>query len=239
MGTPMNKEQYADFWKPESENFNSNKIYERLSKLIPDGNVLEIGCGIGLGTYNLSKNNNVLSLDNNQFLIDKAKTCINNQNNNCQIHNCELFELTQNDKDIIHQFKPNIIVGWFLGAGGEVVNKYTQEEQNINAKGKLYREKLEDIIISDDLLIDSVEIINLAIRSTRPLSMSKQEVSIEQRKEYDKYVFKNIGFKVTDVKIINWDTSNSDFTYSSVVNSSTRKENHLPTIYSIIAKRIK
>jgi SAM-dependent methyltransferase len=188
--TPMNKEQYANFWEPESINFNSNKIYEILSKFIPNGKILEVGCGIGIGTHYLSLNNEVLSLDNNEFLIEKAKLYLDNQNSKYKIHHCELFQLTQDDKNIIHQFKPNIIVGWFLGAGGEIVNKYTQEENNINIKGKLYREKLEDIIVSNNLLIDSVETINFVIRSARLQTASKEEIFLAQKEDYDTYVFK-------------------------------------------------
>lgn len=239
MDIPMNKEQYANFWEPESKNFNSNNVYEILAKLIPDGKVLEIGCGIGLGTYCLSQNHEVLSLDNNEFLIDKAKQYLDNLEDKYQIHNCELFQLTQNDKNLIHQFKPKIIVGWFLGAGGEIVNKYTQEENSIRNKGKLYREKLEDIIVSNDLLIDSVETINLAIRSGRLQNASKQEIYAAQKEDYDTYVFKNVGFEVVNGEVMDWDTINSSFTYSSAPNPNISEENLMPTILSITAKRVK
>ena len=235
----MNKEQYANFWEPESINFNSNKIYEILSKSIPNGNVLEIGCGIGIGTHYLSLNNEVLSLDNNKFLIEKAKIYLDHQNSKYQIYQCELFQLTQDDKKIIHRFKPNIIVGWFLGAGGEIVNKYTREENDINNKGKLYREKLEDIIVSDNLLVDSVETINFAIRSARLAKASKEEIFLAQKEDYDTYVFKYVGFEVTTVDVIDWDTVNSNFTYSSVANPNLLEGELIPTIISITAKRIK
>jgi SAM-dependent methyltransferase len=239
MEIPMNKKQYANFWEPESNNFNSNKIYEILSKQITNGKVLEIGCGIGLGTYNLSQNHEVLSLDNNKYLIEKAINYLESQDRIYQIHNCELFQLTQDDKNIIQQFKPNIIVGWFLGASGETVNKYTPEENNVNSKGKLYREKLEDIIVSNNLLIDSVDTINLAIRSGKVHDSSKEEMFITQKQDYDTYVFKNVGFEVVNVEVIDWNTTNSDFRYSSVPNPNVANKNLIPTIISITAKRIK
>lgn len=236
---PMNKEQYANFWEPESINFDSNKIYESLSSFIPVGKVLEIGCGVGLGTYYLSLNNEVLSLDNNEFLINKAKKYLDSKNCKYKIHQCELFELTQNDKNIISQFKPNIIVGWFLGAGGEIVNKYTIEENNINNKGKLYREKLEDIIVSDAILVDSVETINFAIRSARLKNASKEEIFFAQKEDYDTYVFNNVGFEVTNVEIIDWKRQNRNFTYSMAPNPNLMNGELVPTIISITAKRIK
>ena len=235
----MNMEQYANFWEPESINFNSSKIYEILSKWIPNGNVLEIGCGIGIGTHYLSLNNEVLSLDNNEFLIEKAKAYLDSQNCTYQIHRCELFQLTQDDRNKIHQFEPNIIVGWFLGAGGEIVNKYTQEENNINNKVKLYRERLEDIIVSNNLLVDSVETINFALRGERLKKASKEEIFLAQKENYDTYVFKNVGFEVTHVEVIDWNTANSNFTYSLAQNPNLLEGDLVPTIISITAKRIK
>jgi len=239
MDIPMNKEQYANFWKPESEDFNSNNTYETLSKLIPSGKVLEIGCGVGLGTYYLSQNHEVLSLDNNQFLISQAKSHLDAEASKYQIHQCELFELTDDDKNLIHQFKPNIIVGWFLGADGETVNKYTQEEQTINNKGKLYREKLEDIIVSNDLLIDSVETINLVMRVGRLKNATKKDIYIAQKEDYDTHVFKKVGFEVVSVEVIDWNMTNSNFRYSSNENSHISKNDVIPTIISITARRRK
>ena len=231
----MNKEQYSVFWEKESNNLNSLNIYEILSKIIPNGKVLEIGCGIGFGTYYLSKHHEVLSLDNNDYLIKKAKKYLDEQKINHKIHNCDLFQLTFNDKKIINQFKPNIIVGWFLGAGGNLVNKYIKNEENLSIQVKLYREKLEDIIISNDLLIDSVEVINFVIRSSRLKNASNQIIFDTQKKDYDTYVFNNVGFEVTNVEVIDWDNSNSTFPYSSI-----RKEEQetIPTILSITAKKI-
>jgi SAM-dependent methyltransferase len=246
MDIPMNKKQYAKAWERESQDYNSNKTYETLSKLVPDGKVLEIGCGIGLGTYFLAQNHEVLSLDNNKFLINKAKNYINNQKNKNEIvykeikykiHYCELFELTLEDKSTINKFKPNIIVGWFIGAGGEDVNKYTEEEKNISIKGKLYREKLEKIIL-DNLLVDSVEVINFVIRGQIPRNSSKQELDIGLKEEYDTFVFKDFGFEVNNVEVINWDVDNSTFLYSSVsTNPNLSKIDLIPIVISITAKR--
>jgi len=64
-----NPEQYSKLWTSESGFLDSHNIYEKLSKLTPLGNVLEIGCGIGAGTQHLSNGRNVLSLDISKHLI--------------------------------------------------------------------------------------------------------------------------------------------------------------------------
>lgn len=236
----MNDKQYALAWEKESKQYNEkNKIYDKLSKLIPCGKVLEIGCGIGAGTYFLSLEHEVLSLDNNKFLINKAKNFINNQKikyksqkeHKYKIHNCELLELTSKDKEIIKEFKPNIIVGWFIGTAGNIVDKYISDENNIDDKVKLYREKIEDIIVSNDILVDSVEIINLVGRGTLNPGYSKEDIFSSQKEDYDTYVFKKVGFEVIKVEVINWNISNSSFNY-------TNKDKNTNVFLSIIAKRI-
>ena len=47
MDIPMNKKQYATSWEEESHTLENNKIYEKLVNLLPNGKVLEIGCGSG------------------------------------------------------------------------------------------------------------------------------------------------------------------------------------------------
>ena len=125
---------------------------------MPNGKVLEIDCGNGMSTHHLSQKHDVLSLDNNQYLIDKDKQYLDNQKDKYQIHKCDLFNITNEDKKIIQNFKPDIIVAWFIGGAGENVNTCIQEEINLGDKVKLYREKIEDIIVSDKLLTDSVRL---------------------------------------------------------------------------------
>lgn len=238
MDIPMNKEQYATFWETESKNFDSCGIYQKLTDLLPDGKVLEIGCGNGIGTHYLSQKHEILSLDHNQYLIDKATNYLNKHNNTYQIHKCDLFQLTDEDKKIIQDFKPNIIVGWFIGAGGESVNKHIKQNNHLGEKVKLYREKIEDIIVSNDILVDSVQIINFAIRGALDSSVSKKVLFDTQKQDYDTYVFGDVGFEVYDVNIIDWNREQSNFTYAYAVNPNISKNAQLiPSIISLSAKQ--
>ncbi|MGB5793882.1 hypothetical protein, partial [Poseidonibacter sp.] len=49
----------------------------------------------------LAQKHEVLTLDHNQYLIDKAKTYLSGKGNSYQIHKCDLFQLTNKDKDLI------------------------------------------------------------------------------------------------------------------------------------------
>ena len=239
MDIPMNKEQYAISWEAESNSLENNGIYKKLVDLLPDGKVLEIGCGNGMGTHWLSQKHDVLSLDNNEYLIKKTKEYLNSQNDKYQIHKCDLFKLTKEDNEVIKKFKPNIIVAWFIGGAGENVNKYIKEGTSLGEKVKLYRERIEDIIVSDSILTDSVEIINFAIRVAIPSNISNEYLSDEQKKEYDTYVFKNTNFGVNDVSRIKWDIDKSSFRYSMSKYQNISEGSELtPTVISISAKKL-
>jgi len=237
MNIPMNKEQYASSWEIESNTLEDNQIYEQLVNLLPNGKVLEIGCGSGKGTHHLSQNHDVLALDNNQYLINKAKQYLDNQNDKYQIHKCDLFNITKEDKDVIQNFKPDIIVAWFIGSAGEDVNTNIQEGISLGEKVKLYREKIEDIIVSDNILTDSVKIIHFALRGMTPVNTSDEEIYNGQKKDYDTYVFQNTNFKVNNVKTIKWNIDQSSFRYSITQNPNIPKEAELvPTVIAIGAK---
>jgi SAM-dependent methyltransferase len=239
MNIPMNKEQYAEFWNKESNNFESSEIYIRLADLLPEGRVLEIGCGNGKGTHHLSQNHKVLSLDNNPFLINIAKEYLDSQKDKYQIHKCDLFKITEKDKKVIQDFKPEIIVAWFIGSAGEDVNRHIINELDITKKGKLYREKLEDVIVSKDILVDSVKTINFALRGAVLSNASREFIYSENKKDYDTWVFNKIGFEVTDVETFSWNTNKCSIPYAQAPNPNLLLGNLTPSITSIIAKRNK
>ncbi len=237
MDIPMNQEQYASSWEAESQTLEDNQIYEKLANLLPNGKVLEIGCGSGMSTHHLSQKNDVLSLDNNQYLIDKAKQYLDSKKDKYQIHKCDLINITNEDKKIIQNFKPDIIVAWFIGGAGEDVNRCIQEKINLGDKVKLYREKIEDIIVSDKLLTDSVKSIHFALRGMTPTNISDEEMYNGQKKDYDTYVFQNTDFEVTKVKSMSWNIDKSDFRYSMAKNPNVPKGAELtPTVISMIAE---
>lgn len=138
---------------------------------------------------------------------------------------------------MIQDFKPNIIVGWFIGPAGESVNKHIKQKNNLAEKIKLYREKIEDIIVSNDILVDSAQIINFAIRCTLDSSISKKVLFDTQKQEYDTYVFGDAGFEVYDVNVIDWNREQSSFTYTYATNPNISKDAQLiPSIISLSAK---
>lgn len=232
-----NPQQYSDLWEKESELINSHGIYEKLSKLTPTGNVLEIGCGIGLGTRHLSSGRSVLSLEGNEFLIRKAESLLDSDGIPHQIHKCDFFSLSAEDRRRIIDFEPAVIVGWFIGSHGEDILKHTQEEMDLNTKPKLYREKIEDIITSRDVCVDSVTHIHLVSRVGRISGFDESFYFKETKDDYDKHVFSPAGFEVIDVTHIDWPREGSDFQYGQAANPNLAQGEAIPTITSIIAKR--
>jgi len=233
-----NKKQYSQQWLSESEQIDSQGMYEKLAKLIPEGNVLEFGCGVGKGTKYLLDGRNVLSLDSNEHLIQLAEGYLRSSSLEPNIHQCDFFSLSEEDKKIIADFSPKIIVGWFIGSCGEDVVKNTQEQPLPNEKGKLYREKIEDIIVSKDICLPSVEYIHLVIRGATVDSVSAEDIFDSQKKDYEKYVFGDIGFEVVSVENIPWSREGSDFQYSQAKNPNFAGGSVTPSAICILAKRI-
>ena len=234
-----NPEQYSQLWKKESEFLEAHGIYERLSKVTPSGNVLEFGCGIGKGTRHLSVGRSVLSLDSNSYLIKEANKYLDSVGVSRVIHRCNFFELTADDKEVIKQFGPQVIVGWFIGSHGEEIFKRTQEEPNEITKSKLYREKIEDVLVSPDVCLPSVEYVHLVNRGGRVIGFTDEECFKATKDDYDTYVFKNIGFEVSEVMIFDWPRDGSEFQYGQAHNPNLAEGETIPTITSIIAKRVK
>ena len=58
----LTNSQYADTWEKELFLYKEKGIYQRLYSLLPEGKVLEIGCGCGFSTLELLKNHEVLAL---------------------------------------------------------------------------------------------------------------------------------------------------------------------------------
>ncbi len=66
-------------WSDEANQFEEQKLYTALDEIAPKQCVLEIGCGNGLGTKRLASDREVLVIDNNRYLLQKAKE--NNSSN--------------------------------------------------------------------------------------------------------------------------------------------------------------
>lgn len=234
-----NAKQYSELWGNESEFLEAHGIYAQLAKITPKGNVLEFGCGIGNGTIHLSADRNVLSLDSNTHLIEMAKKRLNEKGHATKIHRCDFFDLQESDKAVIESFAPQIIVGWFIGSHGIDIFKHTQEEPDPITKSKLYREKIEDIIASPEICVDSVEFIHLVNRGGLVLGFPDSEYFNATKDDYDKWVFSKIGFEVFEVKNFHWPREGSEFQYGQAFNPNLAKGETVPAITSILAKRRK
>jgi len=86
LGRPTDRVEYSNHWTNESKFLDSIGIYEKLAAQIPDGKVLEVGCGAGFGTARLAKGREVLSIDYNPHLIDIAKRYLEGAGILCKIH---------------------------------------------------------------------------------------------------------------------------------------------------------
>jgi hypothetical protein len=153
-----------------------------------------------------------------------------------RFRNCDLFSLSEADKDAIRLFSPSIIVAWFIGGSGTDVLLHTTEQPAPLEKGKLYREKIEDIIVSRDLLVDTVDTISLVNRSGRISHIPDQEVIDATIKDYNTYVFLEAGFEVAEVKLFDWPIEGSRFMYGAATNPNLAPGT-VPTIVSIVARR--
>lgn len=231
-----NQEQYSNLWEKESQFLESHGVYSWLSKITPSGKVLEFGCGIGNGTYHLSIDHDVLSLDSNSLLIEKARS---RTSGNVVFHQCDFFDLIDKDKAVIADFNPQVVVGWFIGGCGIDIFKHAKEEPNEAKKSTLYREKIEDVIVSPTICLGSVEYIHLVNRGSRAGGFSEAEVFKSTKEDYDMYVFGEVGFEVVEVNNINWPREGSDFQYGQAHNPNFAGGQVIPTISSIMAKRVK
>lgn len=227
---------YANYWEKESNLINSKGVYQQLAGLLPEGNVLEIGCGNGNSTLELVKKHKVLSLEANTFCIDKTKQRTKNIGN-LEIYKCDFLALKKTDKNKILEFSPQIIVGWFLGGNGRTVLKHTMNERNFLEKAKLYREKLEDAIVSPSVCLSSTNTIHLANRGLKVDSFSDDEVKKSVKQDYDTWVLEKNGFEVVQIDFFDWNFEQSEFPYIMAKNPALAYGKKSSRITSIIAKR--
>lgn len=229
--------EYSAEWEQESLSLESHGVYQALAKALPLGRVLEIGCGVGNGTVHIAEVREVLSLDNNAFLIAKAAARLKQAGHNVHIHRCDFYELTTQDVSVIEQFQPNVVAAWFIGSHGQDISRRTPDDVDMMARPKLYREGIEDVIVSNNIAVDSVDIINLVWRGGLAVSSTFEEVFDSQKADYDEYVFGPVGFEVYDVKLSYWDRTGSTFEYGRAHNPNFAGGPVAPIIISIFARR--
>ena len=236
-----NHKLYSEHWKKESDLMDSKGVYEMLAALTPDGNVLEFGGGGGQGTRHLLAQHSVLSLDNNEHLIKIATKHLRAHGYEPNIRQCDFFNLKDSDKQVIKDFEPKVVVGWLIGGSGEDQIKRVPFEPRPVEISKKYRENIEDILVSPDVCIDSVEYIQLASRGHGIAGADKDEVFNETKADYDQYVFNPAGFEVVRVDTMPWALDASTFFYAQADNpnfAGGKKVEVVPLITSILAQRI-
>lgn len=233
-----NPEIYAGQWEEESKIFDRLEVYEKLAlhlgETAPAGRILEFGCGIGLGTRYLARNHELLSLDNNPYLIEQAQKNFGEFSDRIHIRQCDFFNLTDEDKCAINDFQPTIIIGWLIGSHGHDIFTNTEDEPIINLKPKKYREKIEDIILSSDICLPSVQFVHFVNRGEMDLKSTIDKCVEATKENYNQFVFNPNGFTAINVKILDWNNKDSEMPY--VNNGSVKKSK--PILESIIARRM-
>lgn len=237
----ITRRSYAGTWKKESKGLNNAEVYTKLAAYTPAGNVLEFGCGAGHSTIQLIASHNVLSLENNTHLIAEAKKHIKANSFEPNIHECNFLSLSESDEAAIRDFAPNVVVGWFIGGSGEDQKEQFPTERDPRNMMKLYREKIEDTIVSFSACTPSVEYIHLANRGRKIAGLDHEEVFKATKQDYDQHVFMINGFEVVQVDSFSWAAENSQFPYEATRNPNFN--GGVPTdveyqITSILAKRI-
>jgi len=232
----MNAETYANHWADEAARFDKQELYVELAKISPKERVLEIGCGNGLGTKKLSYDRRILVIDNNRFLLQKAKE--NNTNNpNITFIEADIFNLSPEHIQQILEFSPQGIVAWMMGSDPDTVESRTPANTGLSERPKLYREAVEDLLVLEPLCTPSVKWIHLANRVGINERATDQEIRDATKNDYESYMLSKSDFKVLDIKIIDWNKDSSGFMYVFAPNPNFNGLNIRNCVISILATR--
>src|SRR3954466_2772373 len=133
----MNAETYAEHWSNESDRFEKQDLYSTLAEISPKERVIEIGCGNGFGTRQLASNREVLVIDSNRFLLQKAMEN-NSGNSNITFIEADIFSLSADQAKQILDFSPHGIVAWLMGSDPDTVQSRTPKNTALSERPKLY-----------------------------------------------------------------------------------------------------
>lgn len=232
----MDSETYAKHWSDEARRFDEQNLYAELAKITPKERVLEIGCGNGFGTRQLASDREVLILDNNRFLLQKAKE--NNLNNpNVQFIEADIFALTPDQITQILDFSPLGIVAWLMGSDPYTVESRTPKNTALVERPKLYREAVEDLLVLEPLCTSGIKWIHLANRVGIDTNASDQDIYDTTVKDYEGYMLSDSNFRVSDVQIIDWAQSSDGFMYVRAANPNFKAPSVRNCVISILATR--
>lgn len=233
----MTPKDYSEFWERESSQFDSDKIYARLSGIAPAEATLEVGCGAGWSTLSLAASRPVLAIDNNPHLIERARARLQTHGAIAEIIQSDLFEPSDDLLKAIEAFQPKVVVGWFIGSHPDDNDKRTPTDLRAEQKPKVYRENVEDRLVVAPLCPPSVEWVHTVQRGAVPPGVSETEIKDGMAKEYEDYMLKNTGFAVTDVQVLDWNQGATPFPYVQHANPNLPPGTPTPVIISILARR--
>lgn len=233
----MTPKDYSEFWERESSQFDSDKIYARLSEMVPAEATLEVGCGAGWSTLSLAASRPVLAIDNNPHLIERARARLQTHGTTAEIIQSDLFEPSDDLLKAIEAFQPKVVVGWFVGSHPDDNDKRTSTDLRAEQKPKAYRENVEDRLVVAPLCSSSVEWVHTVQRGALPPGVSDAQIKGEMAREYEDYMFKNTGFAVTDVQVLDWNQGATPFPYVQHANPNLPPGTPKPVIISILARR--
>lgn len=233
----LDPKTYAEHWEKESALFESKGVYKRLSEITPKGNTLEIGSGIGLATLALATSRKVLALDSNVHLVEKARSRLVAAKANADIVVADVFEPREQSVNIIKDFAPKVIVGWFLGSNADDQEKYVASGVPLQEWPKKYRENMEDAMLTKSICPPSVDWVHLANRVGMIAEVPEAFAKQETKADYDTYVFLPNNFEVVDVQILDWDMACSSFNYGSAHNPNLLPGQPVAKLVSVLAKR--
>lgn len=232
----MNPETYAKHWSDEATRFDKQNLYVELARISPKERVLEIGCGNGLGTKQLASDREVLVIDNNQFLLQRAKEN-NSSNPNITFMEADIFSPSPEHINRIIDFSPHGIVAWLMGSDPDTVESRTPTNAVLSERPKLYREAVEDLIVREPLCTPSVNWIHLANRGGIDAKASNQEIYDTTVQDYESYMLSKSDFRVSDVKIIDWNQDSGGFMYVAAANHNFKASSIRSCVFSILATR--
>lgn len=237
MRVRMDPKKYAEHWKNESELFESQGIYKRLSAITPDGNVLEIGSGVGFATIALAATRAVLALEGNLDLANEARSRVQSSGANAEIVVTDFLAPSTEAVERVKGFAPEVIVGWFIGSNADDQEKYVAADVPFDERAKTYREHVEDALVALPLCQPSVQWVHLVGRGGRVLGIPEEEAKQAHEEDYNQYVFHPNGFEVVDVQFLDWERQGSSFQYRNAPNPNLAPGQTIPLIQSLLAKR--
>lgn len=233
----LDPKTYAEHWEKESTFFESKGVYKRLSEITPKEDTLEIGSGIGLATLALATSRRVLALDSNVYLVEKARSRLVAARAGADIVVADVFEPCEQSVNIIKEFSPKVIVGWFLGSNADDQEKHIASGVPLQEWPKKYRENMEDAMLTKSICPPSVDWVHLANRVGMITDVSEAFAKQETKADYDTHVFLPNGFEVVDVQILDWDIAGSSFSYGFSDNPNLLPGQPAAKLVSVLAKR--